>query len=795
MFNFMVEPILSDDLDNPEIRLVSEYFRDQQIIDQDGWLDEGQLKQCYCPYCNSNDLKDNHGMNLNSTCTFNLKKEHDSRLSLNKKPQSSLSKILARFTQELKIINLNSSKYGFATLSCFSFNVLISCFYSVKLVVHSIFSPENEDSMTEQVFAAKYKSTVANTDGSNYLLVSINEFITCDVYQQFTNRRTINLIAASLLLPPTMNKLWCLAKLLCKIGGDRGKVVEVNKLKRSSNEGIKHFDSGDNKEDKEDAPNNEQTINVVQLNVAYLNSLKTTTSCWIELVKDGWNHVHSLQKFDKETNLSIKICLSKGILPSSIDFKTKMYSYNMIQFNDCYSKYFKSMPGIDSDDKGDSGFTIEKFNNNDIEVSNNKNNGSMIVGNKLFKLLETGRILPDSTKLNSCQDIECYTTPSGRSNMYDSLARNLLSNEIKNTLDQTREQPVDDIEVDFKMPNGRKKSQSFVARPIHRLDLNEMAWLIILIAFLYWSVLLNTIGPCIFAIITETSSKNSDQITWSNSIMRWSQTLILQLLFFFASFDLFNFVSSCLICISRAKYVGSHLKNLKELCATIRCENLNNSKNSNEKQDDDDFDYDKDYDYFMEQLKLLDANEEAGITMKNIDRFKDYFHNKQSTVESIQSHYNLNRRLESLIDRCLLIQKELDDLKNFFAIYLDFEIAFKVLCSAFSLSALLDQRNTSEMLYILVNTLTGATPIIMTLAMAAFIEHEFRIICKEMSQLLVYGTRILTIKNIRQLMLQSNHLAAKSNRSFTIAGNFSLSMGSLISVTGWVATSLVLLRR
>lgn len=801
----MVEPILSKhDASKSKTKLDGKDLSNHQISDQDTRLNEGQLKQSYCPYCNSNPTNNrllSEGVNLNtsSACMLAVKRQSDLKSSRDRMKSSSFINALpAKLIRKFEIVNLNCSNYSFTTLGCFFFNVIITCFYSTKAVMYSILLVDNQNP-NEQV-AISTKNQAANTDDKNYLSGLIYEFIFCDIFQQFTNRRTINLIAASLLLPSTINRLWCLFKLLRKIvtcnKTDAVSVEQIKGQRRYSYGGSKDFDSNNNDLDKGSKKvelNDEQTINVVQLNVAYLDSLQTTTSGWIELFKDGWHHVHPLQKFDKETNLSIKICLSKGILPSCINLRTKMYSYNMIQFNECYSKYFKpTMSAIDFDHKCNSRFNaIEKLSNNDdIDTDENKTDNSFIQFEK------DQRMSSDlTTIMNSCGCIKycAHLTTLEPGDLYDPLTKNLLLNEGKHRLDN-----VNEIDFDLKMlniGNNEKKSQSFVARPIHRLDLNDMAWLVALTMLLYWSFFFNTFVPCVLAIIIETNiSQISNHMTWSDLIVRWSQTATLQLLFVLTTFDLYNFVSSCLICISRARYVRLHLKNLKELCVTIRYENLIKSMNNNEKEKEENNSYERENDYFMDQLKQLENVEESGITMKLIDKFKDHFHDKQISVEDIQLH-DLNRRLEILIDRSLLVQRELYDLKNFFTVYLDFEIASKVLCSAFSLSALLDQRNTFELLYIFLNTLTGATPIIITLTMAAFVEHEFRKICKEMSQLLTNGTDLLTIKNIRQLMVQSSHLSVKSNRSITIVGNFSLSMGSLISVIGWVATSLVLFRR
>lgn len=821
----MVEPDLISHYD-PKIDLNSENFltdrKQQHINDRDALSNESQFKQCYCANCNSNSgsflLISNSNVSpiKNEVCAFISKPRYlcdSNKVSHSKTSNSFLHKITRKLIETWKVICFNRRRYSMKNLSCLIIYVIFTSFYLIKLSFYSKFSAEDKDS-TKQFNVSEYGTTTKfHLDGQKFKTTFIYEFISCDIFRRFTNSQTINLLAATSLLPSTLNRLLCLFKLLHKIACD------TDLLNRVEQERMLIHESSDNNNNNNNSNNNNNTDgknekyrefyeikNVIQLNVAYLGSLKTTTSGWYELFKNGWHHNHPLNKFDKETNLSLEICLSEGILPSCINLRTKMYSYNMIQFNDCYSKYFKPLAGIDFDRKRNSNFIgQQQANNEGINHIKEMKKDNEIICKELLRHMRIEKF-SNMVNIDSGQSIMDYKhlsalNPSG---LYDQMARNFASERRREiSISESRKSQVNDIDLLNIKVSGNKKSELLVARPIHRLDLNEMAWLLLFILLLYISVILDTIIPCCLAFIVEngiilnqsiwSSSNiqyNSLNFGGSNSMIRWFQISTVQLLFVLSIFDLYSFVSSCLICISRAKYVRLHMKEQRKLCIKIRSESLEKIANFAE----DNSGYDDANEYLIEILKKLQACDESGITIKLIGQFKDHFHDPKVAIESFQSN-DLNRNMEALIDLSLLVRKELDDLKKFFNVYLDLEITSRVLCSAFSLSALLDQRNAIELLYILFNVIHGTTPIIVTLIMAAFIEHEFRKICNEMSKILVNGTHILTIKNIKQLMTQSNYLEVKSNRSITIAGNFSLSMGSLVTLVGWVATSLVLFRR
>lgn len=810
----MVEPIQYD----PKIDLNSENFlidQQQQVSDCDALSNESQFKQCYCANCNSSSScgyligNNNVSSNKKEVCAFISKPKYlcySNNLSQNKKSKVFLHKIKLKLSKIWKVVCFNRCRYSMTNLSCLLFYVILTSFYLIKLTFYSKF--RMDENSTKQFYLSIYGPTIKNSDEQKFISTYIYEFIFCDIFQRFTNSQTINLLAASSLLPSTMNRLLCLFKLLQRI------IFDTDQLDREEQERMSIYESsGDNNNNNNTDGNNKryrefhQIKNVVQLNIAYLNSLKTTTSGWYELFKDGWYHNHSLNKFDKETNLSLKICLSEGILPSCINLRTKMYSYNMIQFNDCYSKYFEPSVGTDFDHKRNITNFIEEQpadNKSMDDIKETKKDNNEIICKESLRHIKMKRF-SNMVNVNSGQRMMDYRHLSTLNlcTLYDPMARKLASEKRGVSISElTKTSRVHEIDLlDIKM-SSYNKSELFTARPIHRLDLNEMTCLIFFIVLLYISIILDTIIPCFLAIIIENGTTfnqsiwssniqyNSLNLGKSDSIIRWFQIAIVQLLFVLSIFDLYSFVSSCLICISRAKYVRLHMKKQRKLCMKIRSENLEKIADFAK----DNIGYDDANEYLMKILKKLKASDESGITIKLIDEFKNHFQDQKVAIESFQSN-DLNRKIEALIDLSLLIRKELDDLKKFFNIYLDFEITSRVLCSAFSLSALLDQRNATELLYILFNVIHGTTPIIVTLIMAAFVEHEFRKICNEMSKILVNGTHILTIKNIKQLMTQSNYFAVKSNRSITVAGNFSLSMGSLVTLVGWVATSLVLFRR
>lgn len=316
--------------------------------------------------------------------------------------------------------------------------------------------------------------------------------------------------------------------------------------------------------------------------------------------------------------------------------------------------------------------------------------------------------------------------------------------------------------------NRRKDRDLFVAKPLHRMDLNEMAWLLLMLMVLYVMVPISVILPIIFAFQIETNSilattNQLNHLSALSLIVRSSYIILWQCLIMLDVLDLFNFFSGCLICFSRAKHLRLNLRKVSEYCQQLTG-SQSDGRGTTDTQD-------------VDEGSACPERLKASVNLRG----------KQIHI--------LNMNIELLNELSVLVLQEFYDIKKYFTSFLNLEILLRVLAIMFAVMAIFEELNWLELGFVVVNCNTAAMPIAIVLIMAALIEGELRSICKYLDLILTAQQRLVSVDNQRRTMLMADHLSTESNRCFVILGNFSLSLGSVISVVAWIATGVVMMRR
>lgn len=812
-------------------------YNERQIADNDD-------NKLFCTFCSSKSnrkLQTGKGCELkqcNHICNYYLKRDFTSIVKQDEvngfatndqlvgKRSSSVSETHIEAKNSTKIFNLD---YSYFHLCLFMINLLLSTLTMIKLILYSSVwtADSTKPSKPATVFLASFE--LFGMNAQEIMDCIFNRVLLADIFIKFNRCQTLNTIAATLLFPSTLTRQIHLIKLL-------GKLTFFKKRQQLLNN------------------QNNLSINVVQLNLSYLTSLNTTTKNWYRMAIESWRHNHMIDNFRKERSIINKISSIEGTIPSRINLKTRMYYYNLIQFNDCYGAYFpKSLAepklnDLSADDSSEENSNGRARKTNLIVGRENFNAklSSFVIGNKRSKVHQKKFI-----KSNSSDSIQTITSSSNLSSstILTSMATdNQLAADAGRKLDHLIE------------PKRIQIRNVFIARPIHRVDLSEMAWLISMLLVCYIMSLISIVIPVFCSLCLELdlnslgelfsmkSIENSIGLISSTALYRWFQIPIWQFLMMLSIIDLFNFFSCCLICFSRACYLRMHLEQINELCCLLNhiheqegdtttgqptslvgainrmttssigmprrhgtsiklpTASISSSSSSanlllpprplSSAHDQREPKIQQDWLELELQRDNDEEEEMAFFHVRNKSHLDANLNVNDKELIAREAHIDdINRRMEFIIDLGVLIQKELMDVKAFFTTYLNLEISFKVLCMAFSVTALLDHKNIFELIFLIFNTNTGALPIIIVLLMAAFIEIEFRSICKTITKIMVNGGQVIKLKNIKRMIQQAEYLSVKSNRSFVVIGNFSLTLGSLAPVLGWIATGVVLLRR
>lgn len=341
-----------------------------------------------------------------------------------------------------------------------------------------------------------------------------------------------------------------------------------------------------------------------------------------------------------------------------------------------------------------------------------------------------------------------------------------------------------------------RKQVAFLAKPAHRCDQNEMAWMLSLLFVMYIGNFMTiTIESSIsFMMEMNAGSLDSHNITniQSISLNRWFQLSLWSLISVLDIYDLYLFFACSLICSSRARYLKIQLKMIKERCFVL-------GEMASSLQQIEPFTSGRVHRYHDEKLeRSLDSNS---------DKLKDklmlfYCENKSTRHTDCISNNDcmieldlLNENLSLLVDLILVVQRELDDVKNFFGLYLNIEICIKPPCIAYLIVSLLESEMNMELMFIAFVTNFCMSPIFVATATAAWVENEFKHVAWELDKIIVNGSSLINGANLRRIMAISGHLNDKSNRSFVLFGNFSLTLGSLMPLLAWISTGVLLFSR
>lgn len=419
-------------------------MQDSEPVERADQADKSD-KSFYCLECNMNRSSRNDSKHIcrhylqnnnnNSNKVETDKKEltpmHLSRINLHERSHSiasNMSHLKNKLMSRWHTIILNRMEYSYVHLSIYVVHVFVTVFMSVKLTLHAsgwvlkdaddqniICKPLDVDGKLQRVENEQLRSKSI-----------LYELIACDTFANFNNSRILNQVAIAYLLPYTITKLVSFFSLLSKILSK-----DHNNLEKEHN----------------------QEVNIVQINVAYLNSLHTSTAKWYKLFKRSWFHKHKLENFELETSILNQVKLYEGLSISELDLRSKIYFYNLISFNHCYVGYFGSNCGNNRTDK-----LIEE--EEDLAASG--------------RLIESEEGDEKKTQLQMLQHHEWHE------------------------------------------PKKVRDKNIFVARPIHRMDLNEMAWLMFMLMVLYVLNVLSFGSSSILAILVQFGFKRIGQLSFGN---------------------------------------------------------------------------------------------------------------------------------------------------------------------------------------------------------------------------------------------------------------------------------------
>jgi len=587
----------------------------------------------------------------------------------------------------------------------FILHVLLSLYLTTILFVCSL------NRTTSRGFSGTSSSgklAKTNSEQSEWLLIRL---LMQDMFSGFESSRSLNRIHLALMLPAVVIRL----KTLLAMIADR-------KMKPADN-----------------APEKILNINVVQLYISYIATLKADGLNWLRIVKDGWYHRRSTRC--SQTSRTVR----NGLFDcsySEMSLKSKLYFYNLIDFNRCCSGHF-FRNSIDQDVKEPEG-SDEDCN---VEIESNG------LGDQNPTSRSAAEIFP-----------KLYLDQQARPSR---LARETGSK----------------IEA-----NGPPLS--------HRIDLRDMGWLVVIVIVLYVCSIGSVVGPTYFSILRELEIVSPDEprrIETQNELARSQKRVDLVRVALIAAVetlinlsisDLFCFYVCIIFCFSRAGYMRGYLKRVEELCELVKRLTSHNERTRLLRPTGlSNLDLGKDSDFPKTQTVFSYST-------------RTTIRDEEKDLKSHQGYTrNINNRVEYSIEIVLLLQRELLDMKRYFNLYLNLQFVARVVGASFALATLLDSKGTNELALAAINLIDCFVPFVFIFSGAALVESEFRAICGSMDRLLICGRRIIALKNVKRIMRVSSCLAIPSNRGFVALGNFHLASGSLAPLIGWIATGAVLFMR
>lgn len=707
----------------------------------------------------------------------------------------------------------------------FFINAILTILMTSKSLFYSIVAIPSDDFDDEQAGIGGGENAQLNRTYTENVIHTLGR----DIFgSEFASSRTVNFIVTCLLLPATITRTKHLVKY----------------FRRHLSKSMKC------------ASYLSDTISIAELDLSYLYYLSAPTGVWKRLLRDGWFHKHPLDDLSGGQSLLRRVCAHRSSSRLNIsrsarrkatsgaeqDLMTKMYFHNMIYFDDCYKQMFK--PAVDYLSHHTHKQTIHSKNLTSVNSATKKRRGSRssrsVSGSSSIKRLHVDEA-GDDDEISLQMSIS--TIGESNSSRIKSFApRDDLDESLK--LDPNHKNYVfSPDQVGIFNPHHEPKDelrknigkQPFISKPFHRCDQTEMAWLVALVILFYVMTIGYISSLYFFYSCHLIKLKNfADVLDFNLVLSRLEkfnqigsflvasiQLNLLLLLVVLSIIDLYSFFAVCVICYSRARYLRIHLERLCKLCSIIG--HLNGTDHQDQSSASPFDEYSKFIDK-MYRIKTIiqdpEAMEEfpsdhiigiggsilrypsAAIALRNdVIRttaigFRSRRNRKANKPLTLDLLYiiGLNERIEYILELLLLIQNELADIKLFFSTYLSLEITFRALSVVFSVLALLDNRGVYQVCFLIGLFISGFVPIVIVLTTAAFVESEFGSICKTLSWILYNGKQMVSSKNIRIIMATADFLCTKSNRSFIIVGNFSLTLGSLLPVVAWIATGVVILR-
>lgn len=419
-----------------------------------------------------------------------------------------LKNSLKRFAQGVRHLNLSSHSYH---ILLFVFNISCAVFITTKLVLYStlwVSSIDDDDDTQQQLsrqhysaahsnrhfrhYYSKYQQNQAQNDldqedtikGNNLSLLNlstatttnseltnyetrlvnssslaseqqatiwrlIHYMLVCDNFTQFHNSRMLNLISSTLILPSAIRRVSYVLRFLFKLLAGRQsanrRLIPSASIRRTSRTRAS-FSRGKICLHKM----RREPVNIVQLNLAYMKSLHTSWTRWFDIIKKIWLHKHSIEALQSEIyktpgNQLISASSAIGGNADNLDTRDKLYLYNLTYFDECYSKYFPNSTDVSSI----YGKVSRLVNDMNEDISSGQPTSPLMAANAI----------PISSSRSNHRHAERAETIIG------ALEFGASSQGQQTTAYWCQE---------------LKRKNIFIAKPIHRMDLNEMGWLVLM---------------------------------------------------------------------------------------------------------------------------------------------------------------------------------------------------------------------------------------------------------------------------------------------------------------------------